>query len=221
MTNNDKTGNIYQAMAAMMADVDAIGKKQRNAQQGFNFRGIDDVYNAVHPLLAKNGIFCTPEVLTERTEDRTTAKGSHLIYRVLTIRYTFWAADGSSVSATVIGEGMDSGDKAANKAMAVAHKYALLQTLCIPTEDMVDPDSEVHPPSTPAKAAEPAKPAGNRRELVSQIVEVYKSAAFTDEQRKGLKATLSELKTDSQLEKFLDEAGKHAVAAGKTPDDIF
>jgi hypothetical protein len=140
--------NIYQAMAEVMRDVEAIGKDKQNRQQGFKFRGIDDVYNAVHPIFAKHGVFTVPTVLSERTEERQTRSGGNLIYRILTMKYTFFASDGSSVEAVVIGEGMDSGDKGANKGMAVAHKYALLQTLCIPTEDMIDPDSEVHEPST-------------------------------------------------------------------------
>lgn len=139
--------NIFESMVAIMADIDAVGKNQKNQQQGFKFRGIDDVYNAVHPILAKHGVFTVPTVLSERTEERQTQRGGNLIYRILIMKYTFFASDGSYFETTVIGEGMDSGDKAANKAMAVAHKYALLQALCIPTEDMVDPDSEAHSPS--------------------------------------------------------------------------
>ena len=142
---------IFEAMAEVMRDVDAIGKNQKNQQQGFKFRGIDDVYNAVHPILAKHGVFTAPTVLAERTEERQTKSGGNLIYRILTIKYTFFASDGSSFESTVVGEGMDSGDKGANKAMAVAHKYALLQTLCIPTEDMIDPDSQVPEQSVPKR----------------------------------------------------------------------
>lgn len=134
--------DIYSSMACIMADIDAVGKNQKNQQQGFKFRGIDDIYNAVHPILAKHGVFTVPTVLSERSEERTTTRGGNLIYRILTMKYTFFASDGSSVDSVVIGEGMDSGDKAANKAMSVAHKYALLQALCIPTEEMVDPDKE-------------------------------------------------------------------------------
>jgi hypothetical protein len=148
---------IFEAMAEVMRDVDAIGKNQKNQQQGFKFRGIDDVYNAVHPILAKHGVFTAPTVLAERTEERQTKSGGSLIYRILTIKYTFYASDGSSFDTTVIGEGMDSGDKGANKAMAVAHKYALLQTLCIPTEDMIDPDSQVPEPSVPKQTTPKAK----------------------------------------------------------------
>jgi hypothetical protein len=136
MSEKTEVKNIYQALAAVMKEVGAIGKNQKNAQQKFNFRGIDDVYNHVQPLMAKHGVFSVPTVLNERTEDRQTRSGGNLIYRILTIKYTFYAEDGTSV------EAMDSGDKGANKAMAVGHKYALLQVLSIPTEDMPDPDSE-------------------------------------------------------------------------------
>lgn len=134
--------DIYTSMACIMADIDAVGKNQKNQQQGFKFRGIDDIYNAVHPILAKHGVFTVPTVLSERSEERTTTRGGNLIYRILMMKYTFFASDGSSIDSVVIGEGMDSGDKAANKAMSVAHKYALLQALCIPTEEMADPDRE-------------------------------------------------------------------------------
>lgn len=147
--------NIFEAMAGIMVDIDAVGKNQKNQSQGFKFRGIDDVYNAVHPILAKHGVFTIPTVLNERTEERQTNRGGNLIYRILTIKYTFYASDGTSVDAVVIGEGMDSGDKGANKAMAVGHKYALLQALCIPTEDMVDPDLTTPEPSTRKSSNKP------------------------------------------------------------------
>uniref|UniRef100_A0A6M3LIM0 Putative Erf family protein n=1 Tax=viral metagenome TaxID=1070528 RepID=A0A6M3LIM0_9ZZZZ len=136
-------GMIYKQIAAIAKEVGAITKSKKNAQQGFMYRGIDDVYFALQPLLAQHEVFTVPEVLEDRVEERTSKSGGNLIYRVLKIRYTFYASDGSSIPSVVIGEGMDSGDKAANKAMAVAHKYALLQTFCVPTEQ-VDPDAESH-----------------------------------------------------------------------------
>lgn len=135
---------IHEALAEIMKEVPNITKDRRNQQQGFQYRGIDDVYAAVHPLFVKHGVFSVPTVESERSEDRTSSKGNALIYRVLKVRYDFYAKDGSSVSATVIGEGMDSGDKASNKALAVAHKYAILQVLSIPTEENIDPDAEAH-----------------------------------------------------------------------------
>lgn len=136
--------NIYESIAAAMAEGYAIGKNSKNTQQGFMYRGIDAVMNTFQPILSKYKIFVVPTVLEERREDRTTSKGNAIIYTVLKIKYTFYAEDGSYVESVVIGEGMDSGDKSANKAMSVAMKYAMFQIFCIPTEEMIDPDGESH-----------------------------------------------------------------------------
>ena len=148
-------GNIYQAITDIMSEGYAITKDKRNAQQGFQYRGIDDVLNTFQPLLAKHHVFVVPEVLDQQRQERTTGKGGSLLYSLLRMRYTFYAQDGSSVSAVVVGEGMDSGDKASNKAMSVAMKYAMFQVFCIPTEEMQDPDAETPEPSKP-KAEQPA-----------------------------------------------------------------
>ena len=150
---------IHQKLIACLRDIEAIGKNSKNQQQGFAYRGIDAVYNALNPILAKHGVFTAPEVVSVSREERQTKSGSNLLYSVVTMKHNFYAEDGSSVSTTVVGEGMDSGDKATNKAMAIAHKYALFQIFCIPTEDMADPDQhshEVEPkPKKPAAATEP------------------------------------------------------------------
>ena len=132
-----------------MQEVGAIGKEKENTTQHFKFRGIDDVMNAIHPLLAKHKVFVVPEVLKREREERQTSKGGNLIYSICDIKFKFYAEDGSSVEAITTGEGMDSGDKATNKAMAIAFKYALFQVFCIPTEEMKDPDSETPEPSKP------------------------------------------------------------------------
>lgn len=136
--------NIYEAIAAVMGEIGAVGKTSKNAQQGFMFRGIDAVMNAINPALIKYKVFIVPEVLEQTREERTNSKGTTLIYSVCKIKYTFYAEDGSSIAATVIGEGMDTGDKATNKAMSIAFKYACFQVFCIPTEEMKDPDAECH-----------------------------------------------------------------------------
>ena len=142
---------IYGLIAQAMKKVGAIGKDSVNEQQKYKFRGIDAVYNALNPVMSELGLFICPEILDHRREERETEKTyngnttkSILKYSILTIRYTVYAPDGSNVSCVVVGEGMDSGDKASNKAMSVAMKYAMFQLLMIPTEEMVDPDRETH-----------------------------------------------------------------------------
>lgn len=147
-------GNIYQAITDIMSEGYAITKDKRNQKQGFMYRGIDDVMNTFQPLLAKHHVFVVPEVIEQQRMERTTEKDRTLLYAILKMRYTFYAEDGSSVSAVVVGEGMDSGDKASNKAMSVAMKYAMFQVFCIPTEEMQDPDAETPEPSKP-KAEQP------------------------------------------------------------------
>ena len=141
--------NIYESITKIMSEVPAIGKEKTNLQQKFKYRGIDDVMNALQPLLAKHKVFIAPEVLEQTREERDTKSGGTLIYSICKIKYTFYAEDGSSIVATTIGEGMDSGDKATNKAMAIAMKYALFQVFCIPTEEMKDPDGETPPEIKP------------------------------------------------------------------------
>lgn len=157
MCDQPQPTGIYQAMAEILAEIPSIGKDNKNKEQGFKYRGIDDVYNALHPLLAKHKVFMAPTVLSRTSEDRTTAKGGAMQCVTLSVEYRFFHADGSSISCTVMGEGRDTSDKATNKAMAVAHKYALLQTFCIPTEDIAqdDPDAETPEPVQPRQDARP------------------------------------------------------------------
>lgn len=137
-----ETPMIYSAIIDAMGQVSAIAKGKRNSTQGFSYRGIDDVMNELHPILAKCGIFIVPTVLDEQRSTGTTLKGGNIFYTRQKIQFKFYAKDGSSIEAVVIGEAMDSGDKASNKALSVGLKYALLQVFCIPTEEEKDTDAE-------------------------------------------------------------------------------
>lgn len=138
-----KSAAIYGAISKVMADVSAVGKDGYNRQQNFKFRSIDDVYNALHPALAKNKVFIVPDILEQKREVvGTTKNGAKMTLVICTIKFTFFAEDGSHIETTLIGEALDTGDKATNKAMAIAYKYACFQVFCIPTEEMTDPDAE-------------------------------------------------------------------------------
>ena len=143
MENQEK---IYTAIPAIMDEIGHIGKDKKNQQQGFMFRGIDQVMNTMKPLFAKHGVFAIPEVTETKREDRQTKTGGTLIYTMHKVNFHFTADDGSSVTATVVGEGMDSADKSSNKAMAVAFKYACFQVFCIPTEEMAKDDPDGYSP---------------------------------------------------------------------------
>jgi hypothetical protein len=150
MTDNNFAPAIYKKIIEAASEMEPVAKSRRNSQQNYNFRGIDDVVNAISPILSKHGILTVPEVQDMRRETITNAKGSQLNYTVATVKYNFYAEDGSYVTATVLGEGMDSGDKSANKAMSGAYKYALFQVFHIPTEETSPyTDSEIDSPEAP------------------------------------------------------------------------
>lgn len=137
---------IYQKIVDVMGKIGHIGKEKKsgkpNSDYGFNYRGIDDVYNYLQPIMAKVGIFSVPEILSETREEKKTTNGKFVTYTILTVKYTFYAVDGSNVYLTVKGEAMDSGDKSCNKAMSISDKYACFMLFKIPTQEMVDPDTD-------------------------------------------------------------------------------
>ena len=153
---------IYKKIIEVMADINAISKGRVNKDQHFQFRGIDDVMNELHSSLAKCGVFVLPNVLAETRTEGKTRNGGVLYYTRLKINFGFYAEDGSHVDAVVIGEAMDTADKASNKALSIGLKYAMLQVFCIPTEDEKDPDADSPQPAAgtmqqkPQQAKKPA-----------------------------------------------------------------
>lgn len=135
-------GKIYKAISQTMKDCGVVEKRDKNNFDGYVFRGIDAVMNALNPAMQKNGIFVVPTVLEIQREERENEKGKKLMYTVLTVKYTFYADDGSFVESVVVGEAMDRSDKSTNKAMSAAFKYACFQTFCIPTEEMHDSEED-------------------------------------------------------------------------------
>ena len=139
---------VYKAISAVAKEMAETGIKKgsRNQQQGFMFRGIDAVYNALAPALVKHGLVILPRITERSVTERQTQKGGTLFYVVVKAEFDFIATeDGTKHTVTTFGEAMDSGDKATNKAMSIAYKYAAFQAFCIPTEETaIDADAEVH-----------------------------------------------------------------------------
>lgn len=179
------SGEIYAKMAEMVGRIGVI-HKDRTPETGarFNYRGIEDVYAAVNPIMAELGIFVTPEVLSEVRSERISNQGKTTGYTRLTVRYTFYASDGSSVSCVTMGEAMDSGDKATPKALSVAQKYAFFQTFVIPTYELADGDQNADP--LPPASPPPPPPAQSRLDEAGmrKAFDVAQSMAALDEAAK-------------------------------------
>lgn len=160
LTQTPQSPDVYRAIAYVMKEIgkDGISKDRKNQQQGYSFRGIDEVMNALNPILADAALVIMPRMMSRTQDERTTAKGGVLFYVVVEAQFDFVSAkDGSMHTAAMYGEAMDSADKATNKAMSAALKYACLQVFCIPTEGMEDADETTHAPVPKQQSAAPAQ----------------------------------------------------------------
>src|SRR4249919_1360104 len=142
------TPHVYAAIAEVQAELakTGIAKTRKNQQgSGYMFRGIDDVYAALSPLLSAHKLVVVPRVLTREVIERASKSGGALFYVTVHAEFDFVSAlDGTTHTAATFGEAMDSGDKAPNKAMSAAYKYAAFMTFAIPTEGDNDADSTTH-----------------------------------------------------------------------------
>lgn len=166
---------VYAAISAVAKEMASTGisKDRVNKVQGFNFRGIDQVYNALAPALVSHGLVILPR-LTERTcTERINKNGTALFYVVVKAEFDFVSTeDGSIHTVTTYGEAMDSGDKATNKAMSIAYKYAAFQAFCIPTEETaIDADAEVHQVA-PHDAESSLREFGDKAALAQSVEEL-------------------------------------------------
>lgn len=135
---------VYKAITAVMAEIGTIGISKDKRAQSFNFRGIDDVLNALNPILSKNNLVLLPRVQERDSVERVTKSGSAIFYVTIKVEFDFVSAiDGTKHTVSTYGEAMDSSDKATNKAMSAAYKYACFQAFCIPTE-VEDADEILH-----------------------------------------------------------------------------
>lgn len=137
------TPNIYAAFSAAMEEVQAVRKEGFNKSQSYNFRGIDQVVNAVGPIFRKHKIIPIPHKTVAEYRDVMISTGKPSREVTVTVTYRFYGPAGDHIEAEVPGESMDSGDKGAAKAMSVAYRILLLQSLIIPTDDR-DPDQDAY-----------------------------------------------------------------------------
>lgn len=145
-THATKSGLIFELIPKIMADLDPIGKGQKNREQNFMFRGIDDAYNALSQLLAKHKVFTVPHVVNAQRREVVSSRGSKGIHVYIEVMYRFYAGDGSFFESTVQGEAVDYGDKSTSKAMSIAHKYALTQIFMFRTKDQQSDEPDATSP---------------------------------------------------------------------------
>jgi len=128
---------IYKKVSEMMASLPAIEKNSKH-QQGYSYRSFDAFLGAFKPALVQHGLVLVPEIVNCETGLRPSGKDKEACYAAVTVAYTLFAEDGSSIRAVVAGESNDFSDKATAKAMTNALKTFFIQTFCVPVKDDED-----------------------------------------------------------------------------------
>jgi hypothetical protein len=242
------TAAVHEAIINVMSELGGISKSRKNTQQGYAFRGVDDVLNSLQPLLIKNKLIILPEVV-ERTEtERTTKTGGTMLHVIVKMKISCISAiDGSTLETIYVGEAMDSGDKATNKAMSTAYKYFAFQTFCIPTEEAKD--TELDSPelarghntpthaviSAPAPVAKPNPAAATDSDDAKEWLNLYNKNGSPNEKGEAAKKFIREGGTVTDIAKkyklskavreelyTLETQVKHATATkGLNNDELF
>jgi len=218
---------VYQAINAIQYALSKIGitKEGRNTQgAGYNFRGIDQVYNTLSPLLAEHKLCILPRVVKSMQTERQSSSNKTLIYSYVTMEFDLVSSeDGSKHTICTVGEAFDSGDKSMNKAMSAAYKYAAFQAFAIPTEGDNDADAHTHEvaPSkviiTPSQGIADTIPPEEMQYLQELAVELIANVAEGNPKQALERVTLEKLEADQQvaLWSLLDSKTRSAIKKAK------
>ena len=200
---------VYEGIAAVMAEMAQTGidKSRKNQQQGYSFRGIDDVYAALAPVLSRHKLCILPRVTNRDAIERPTKNGGLMIYTILTVEFDIVSAeDGSKHTVCTVGEASDSGDKSSNKAMSAAYKYMAFQAFCIPLTGE-DNDADLHSPEFVAKPSKAVQ-------LAAQSVTEWKSPSAYQAKKDGKGERYNALKAELQECATMTELGMWAKTHG-------
>lgn len=140
--------HVYRAISGITRafSTNGIAKAHRNADSGYAFRGIDDIYNALGPLLAKHRLCLLPRILERGCDQHRTATGDIMFATWVKASFELRSAvDGSCHAIEIFGEAIDPGDKGTAKALSAAFKYAAMQVFCIPVTGSDDADRTTPP----------------------------------------------------------------------------
>ncbi len=152
--------SVYAAISAITAELATAGisKTHTNEVEGYSYRSIDDLFNRLAPLLAKQKLCVIPRVIERQVTERLGDNLQLLMSVSVRVVFTLVSADdGSSHLAETYGEALDAGDKATAKAMSAAFKSAMIQTFCISVGETEDADAASHKLSSRTHVPEPVQ----------------------------------------------------------------
>lgn len=204
--------HVYSAIAQVIKAlaVTGVAKSQTNKFDGYNFRGIDDVYNALAAKLPEAGLVILPRVMSREAEQRQDRKGNPLFYVTVKVDYDLISTkDGTQHLVSVDAEAMDRSDKATSKALSAAYKAMAFQVFCIPVEGQEDADQETLEVAgtTPEQALADARDSLTAAASLSALSKAW--SGLTKEQRQELESVKEARKAE------LKEAAAPATGGAK------
>jgi hypothetical protein len=220
---------IYEKIPEIMKQLGAIGKDRKNEFHNYMFRGIDDIVNAIHPIFIDLKVSPPrPIVLDRQVNYIKSKKGEPMVHAVVTVQYTIIAEDGSEDTASTVGEGSDTSDKAVNKAMTSAIKNYYNQRFCIHTKDQADSDNEspelgnsngaekkAPPAETKAPPTDGDALADDVKKEIGQIMmtSVNNKPVFSEVDKQKVRAALGTIKSLAGLVSLKDSCQRRLEAS--------
>lgn len=176
-------------MTLVKRDIGAVAKgRTTDSGATYSFRGIDDVYDAMHEPLAKWGVLPVPRILEIVYNTNEWTEGTRRRAQTVTrlhLQVNFTGPRGDVITADAWAEAQDYGDKAVAKAESVAFRTVMIQQFTIPVHDPVtsveieqenvdrapDGHREAYNELVPALRAIPGWTLNQRGAFVSNVVE--------------------------------------------------
>ncbi len=134
--------NLAAKMAKISGELGAIPKtRPPGSTVSYAFRSIDDVMNALNPLLSREGIIVLSKVIDRKLIPVTSKSGTMGYLADVIYELTF--DDGTETKSTQEWSiAVDYGDKSATQAMSMAYKYALIRVFVVTTKDLIANDAD-------------------------------------------------------------------------------
>lgn len=142
--------NLAAKIASVSGELISIPKtKKPDATVQYAFRSIDEVMNAINPLLDKYKLVIRIDVLDRKLTPITSGKGTPGLCAEVLINLT--VTDGiESLTTQEWAVSIDYSDKAPTQAMSMAYKYALIRLFVVTTKDLVLNDADARSVEVPA-----------------------------------------------------------------------
>jgi len=138
---NDATPNLNAALVAAVAATPWVEYTKPEKGGGINYEYLseEDMVKTLRKILPAHGLTIIPRGMELVNKELYNSRnGGRMVNLLLSVTYRLQHTSGEYVEGQAIGEGSDTGDKAANKAMTAAYKYFLRQVFQI--AGGIDPD---------------------------------------------------------------------------------